>query len=233
MLVVEEKERRAYYDAALRALRFVESKSPSKRRFGPEADAMWKSFRGHLTAADRIDMMLRDADIEAGGAYGARVAFGMRGVAEDDAFGAEWTPLRPVDADTLYRTVNGDPVESTVAGALAACARAWSIELSSLAEKAPRAAEKILVVGPSAVLAIGKHFDGETTLSFADQVTCIATPPAHRHVAALAAALLRSRKAPTILSSSDASAKARFDRIVIAPDAHPDDRAAAERLRTT
>ncbi|NVL83835.1 hypothetical protein [Escherichia coli] len=63
----------AFYEASLRKLRFVEARSPTKRRSGADADALWKSFKGHLTASDRLDLLLRDADIEHGGAFGARV----------------------------------------------------------------------------------------------------------------------------------------------------------------
>lgn len=198
-MLIDEKERHAFYEASLRALRFVDARAPSKRRFGPEADAMWKNFKGHLTAADRVDILLRDADIETGGAFGARVAFGMKGVAEDDAFGAEWTPLVPRVADELYRQISTAPVASSVGAALAECARAWLLELRLRPVATPKAADKLLIAGPSEVASVAAAFEGQDALSFADQVTVIATEPMHRHIAVLAAALLRCRRAPRIL----------------------------------
>lgn len=40
----------SYYRAALTALRFVEARRPTGRRFGAEADALWASFAGGLLA---------------------------------------------------------------------------------------------------------------------------------------------------------------------------------------
>jgi hypothetical protein len=38
-------ERLAYYRSALRALQLVEARAPTGRRFGANADALWKGLR--------------------------------------------------------------------------------------------------------------------------------------------------------------------------------------------
>jgi hypothetical protein len=78
------------YLAALRMLRFAEACSPTRRRFGSDAEALWKDFAGGLKTIDRIDTLLRDADTQWPGAFGARSSFGPRALAEHDAFGADW-----------------------------------------------------------------------------------------------------------------------------------------------
>jgi hypothetical protein len=65
-------ESSAYYRGVLTALRFLEQRRPTGRRFGPEADLRWSSFRGHLLDIDRVELMVRDADAEWPGALGAR-----------------------------------------------------------------------------------------------------------------------------------------------------------------
>ena len=54
---------RSYYLAALTGLRFIDSKQGTGRRFGENARALWAEFRGDLTDADRINLLLRDADV--------------------------------------------------------------------------------------------------------------------------------------------------------------------------
>lgn len=44
---------RASYEAALCGLRFIEPRTPSQRRFGENADALWSEFRGDLTDGDQ------------------------------------------------------------------------------------------------------------------------------------------------------------------------------------
>ncbi len=103
-----------YYRAAIRALRFVENRRPTGRRFGTEADARWAALRGDLATADRVDLLVRDANAEWPGAFGARAVFHLTDVAEDDPFGAHWLPLDPVDGEDLWRSCAADPPPATL-----------------------------------------------------------------------------------------------------------------------
>jgi hypothetical protein len=40
----------------------LRARRPTGRRFGTEADARWNGFHGSLTIADRLDLLVRDAD---------------------------------------------------------------------------------------------------------------------------------------------------------------------------
>jgi len=97
-------QKAAYYEAALPALRFVQQRLPAARRFDPDAAARWAVLRGHLTAADRIDLILRDANAQRPSDIGPRTVFALRAVAEDDPFGAAWdpsTPWTPMSSGTM------------------------------------------------------------------------------------------------------------------------------------
>jgi len=215
----------AYYAAALHALRFVEARSPTNRRFGAEADARWGAFRGNLTTADRIDLLLRDADAEWPAAFGARNVFALRAAAEDEAFGAEWSPLDPVDAEELWRRILADPAPADVQEALATAAADRGLRLAPLSVGAIGAAEKLIVAGPSALAATAIAFASGSDLDWADQVVCVATPSSHRQLAALAAALLNTSK-PTLLATPSRAAKISSGRrLVVSGDATTEDAA--------
>ena len=74
-----------YLEGALKLLQFVETRRPTGRRFGPDADARWSSFRGDLETVDRIELMIRDADAEWPGGFGARNVYALQGVAESNS----------------------------------------------------------------------------------------------------------------------------------------------------
>ena len=217
-----------FYEASLRALRYVEARSPTGRRFGSDSDAIWRTFRGHLTAADRIDILLRDADVEYPGAFGARVTFGLRGVGEDDAFGSSWQRLAPTDADALWRRILGEPPATDAPSAISACATALGIPIRVVDVPKLTANTRLLLAGPSAIASVAAAFAKERDLAWADQVTCIATPPAHRQLAVLAAALLGAK--PTVLFAAAESlpASAHFDHRLASDDADQTDRALVE-----
>ena len=215
----------AFYEASLRALRYVEARSPTGRRFGPDADAMWRAFRGHLTATDRMDLLLRDADAEYPGAFGARVAFALRGVGDDDAFGSSWEHPTPVDADALWRRVIGEAPPADLDAAVQACATALGIPLQPFVVPRLTANTRLLLAGPSAIGAVAVAFAQERDLAWADQVTCVASPPAHRQLAVLSAALLGAK--PTVLLGANISLApgVAFGERLASDDADASDRA--------
>ena len=208
--MVHELDKASYYRGALRCLCFVEQQRPTGRRFGPDADARWSSLRGDLETADRLDLLIRDADAQWPGALGARAVFALRAVAEDEPFGPEWQPMDTVDAEELWRAVLAEQAPASVAAALDAMAAAWNLTLAP-ADPGPIAAtDRLLVTGPSAIASAIAAFAAGTDLDWAEQVVCVATPPAHRQLAAAAAALLGTTR-PARLAAAHAAADAGAD----------------------
>ena len=198
-----ERDRGRYYAAAMHALRFVEQRSPTGRRFGADADARWGAFRGNLTTADRLDVLLRDADAQWPAAFAARNVFALRAAAEDEAFGAEWSPLDPVDAEELWRGSLAKGPPSSIRDVLNATGTAWGLDLQPFDCGVLGPTDKLLVAGPSAIASLIVAFSEAQAVDWADQVVCVASPAAHRQLAAMASALLNLTK-PTVLVGSHA-----------------------------
>jgi hypothetical protein len=212
----------AYYKASLAVLRHLEQRRPTDRRFGPNADARWQTFQGDLTTTDRLDLLIRDANAEWPGALGAAATFGLRAVAEDEAFGAEWTPIDAVEGEEIWRSA-GTP--ESLGEVLDAVAGYWDIKLSgavAVGEISP--AEKLVVVGPSAIASVIAAFAEGRDLDWADQVVCVASAPGHRQLAAVATALLNLNKRAEVCSPATAPAL-QGRRLIMSDDAHVDDRA--------
>jgi hypothetical protein len=209
---------RAYYTAALAGLRYVEGRRPTGRRFGPEADARWSNFRGDLTAADRMDLLLRDADAEWPSAFGARTTFDERAVAEDDAFGAGWPGLAPVEAEEVWRNGARLEAQADLDALFLAWSRAWDASLGSF-EVGPLTTSALVVAGPSAIAAVIRGFVGRSDLSLSEQVTFVASSAAHRQLAALSTAIVGSAKAPRIVSSGAVTGKPLVSDDALAADA--------------
>lgn len=225
------EDQRRYYEGALSTLRFIEARRPTKRRFGSEADATWKAFRGNLGTSARIDLLLRDADAQWPGAFGARTVYDLASVAEDEPFGGGWEPLDDVDAEELWRRLASSTAPSDGGEALALVANAWGLSLLSFDIGTVGASDKLLVVGPSAIAASIEAFAHDSDLDWPEQVTILATPPSHRQLAAAGAAVVNATR-PTRLLNATA---AREDilpgiRLIASSDAHADDRAAADEL---
>lgn len=226
---MDDGHKLAYYRAALGGLTYVENRQPSGRRFGAEADARWASFRGDLTIADRIDLLVRDADAQWPSAFGARTTFAMHAVAEDEPFGPDWQPLDPVIAEEMWRARHDAPAPQSCAEALELTATAWEVTLAPFDPGAIGAAEKLVVCGPSAIAATIVAFHQGSDLDWVDQVTVVATPPAHRQLAALAGAVLNATKPARILTAATATAKAGA-RLLVSDDAAEGDAAKAREL---
>ena len=222
----------AYYKAALSGLKYVEARSPSNRRFGAEADAIWKGFAGDLSAADRIDLLIRDADAQWPGALGPRGVFAFGGVAEDEPFGPDWEPLDAVDAEKLWRASALEPAPADITAALAQIAGAWDIELSDHAVPEIGAADRFVVAGPSAVAALMQAFVDRQDLDWSEQVVCVATPPGHRQIAVAGGALLNLAKRTVVATATDeAVTTAPGSKLVVSGDAAPEDGARARELQ--
>lgn len=220
-----------YVEGALRLLQFIETRRPTGRRFGPDADARWNGFKGDLETVDRIELMIRDADAEWPGGFGARLVFAIHGVAEDEPFGSQWKGLDPVDAEELWRRVKTETPPSSIARTLEAIAAAWKITLRKHRVEAVAATDKLVITGPSAIAASIEAFSKGTALDWADQVVVVATDPAPRHLAISATALLNAQRAVTIVASSDDAPKLpRGARLEISSDVSDADRSTAESL---
>ncbi len=217
---------RAYYRGALAALRFLEHRQPTGRRFGRDADARWANFKGDLVTADRIDLMIRDADAQWPAAFAARVVFAEDAVSEDDPFGPAWTPLPPIDAEELWRAALNEATPNDGRATLAACASSWDLSLKPFDVGGVRAADRIIVAGPSAIAALIETFAGDRDLDWADQVVVVATPPSHRQLASVATALLNAAKPIVIVTSLD-ERKLGGRRAIVSDDSSPEDAARA------
>ncbi|MBK8255149.1 MAG: hypothetical protein IPK82_21115 [Polyangiaceae bacterium] len=214
-------EIRSFYRTALAGLYWAEARKPTGRRFGSDADARWAGFRGDLTTADRLDLLLRDADAEWPGAFGARSTFAQKAVAEDDAFGAKWPGLLPVDAEELWQT----SVESTATAGISALFQAWSaawdVKLTPVAMGPLSSIDRWVVAGPSAVASLVEAFASHGGLSWAEQVTVIATPPSHRQLAYLSALALNLTKSPDVRTAVEGQTP--IGRALVSDDAAPED----------
>jgi hypothetical protein len=211
----------SYYRGALSLLRFVEQRAGSRRRFGAEADATWRQFKGELSTADRIQLLLADAHAQWPGAVGASNVCLLPGVAKDDAFGPDWEPLSGVEAETVWREAMNASPPASLADSVAAIAAAWGLALSSHAVGNVTPSSKVVVSGPSAVAALIQVFAANTDLDWARQVVAVATPPSHRQLAAAAGVLLNLTVTVPLTTKDSPLVKVPGARAIISEDADP------------
>ena len=216
----------SFYNGAVLGLRYQEAAKPTGRRFGADADARWASFRGDLTTSDRIDLLIRDANAQWPEAFGARTTFAERAVAEDEPFGPGFASLDPVDAEALWRAQLATPPAADLGTLLGAVAAAWGIRLAPHDPGPIGPADKLIVVGPSAIVSLILAFHkGGRDFDWRDQVAVVATPPGHRQIAALGGALLGITQRATLIAADDdpASYPGLRGRLIAGPDADPTD----------
>lgn len=213
--------RRLYYSAALFGLRFVDQRA-GQRRFGEGADARWQQLAGDLHLADRIDLLIRDADAQWPGAFGARTVFDLPEVAEDDAFGADWfggdgPPLEDTDASDLWERVAIHPPPPDLPTLIAQLAATWDLRLTPVPLPELTPTSRWLLFTPDAVASALLAFAGARDVAWSDQVVVGARSPlalepgTHpraqltraltRQLAAMAQALLGHQLRPTAFAA--------------------------------
>lgn len=216
------KEREAFYAAAIAGLRALDIRERAPRRFGPDADARWASFKGALTEADRIDFLLRDAAVTWGAAFSPAETFGFFGLAPDEPFGPDWQPL-PSSTARRYLAGNGGTAGITELGKI------LGIEPREVSVPALSASTRLAVAGGAALMAVAQKFSEENTLSWSDQVLAIAASPAHRQLASLLAIFTDSpsrtrltRPGEDLRGTIKAAGFAQLDTAVTSDDAEAD-----------
>lgn len=224
-----------FYLAALHGLQLLDRRSGGGRRFGPEADARWAGFAGHLRVSDRLDMLLRDGAVVLGPAFSAAQVFQLPGLAADEPFGADWPGLTEDTAKALWREV-AQQTELEPDRAVDRCAEVLGLD-PSLPE--PRCeglapATRLLVTGGKAIMSSIRAFAHDEALSWNEQVMVVASGPAERQLAGLAAAIL-GQSGPTRLIAPPDDEQARqspadlvrkagltgVDRVLVSEDADP------------
>ena len=229
---VHDGDRAAFYGASLAALRFCDARDARSRRFGPEADSAWLGFAGDMGASERIDLLLRDADVQWPQAFAPRLVFGLAGLADDEPFGAAWAGLEPALAEDLWQTISTAPPTKDVAELINTAAGAWGHTLVPVPVPELTSTTRLIVAGASAIAATARSFAQSSTVAWSDQVLVIAGRPFERHLAALMAPLLGANHPTNIVRPRESPARP-FGRAlsVVSSDADPEARAWAEQLQ--
>jgi hypothetical protein len=99
-----------FYHAAMAASPPSSSKPSGPYYSGSERGAQWEFFAGHLDAADRLDLVIRDAAVRQPAAFAPRDIFRMLDLPDDEPLGPRWvSPFLAPDACHLLRTVEWSP----------------------------------------------------------------------------------------------------------------------------
>jgi hypothetical protein len=179
---VVAKDRDLFYAAAVAGLRALDRRDSSARRFGPDADTRWASFKGALNDSDRIDFLLRDAAVAWGVGFSPAEVFGLFGLAPDEPFGPDWQPLS-TSAARRYLGADAGVVSPEELGKLMGVT-SGPVRLPTIT-----ASTRLAVAGGSALVAVARAFTDRSDLSWSDQVLAVATMPVHRQLAGLLAIL--------------------------------------------
>ena len=146
-------------------------------------------------------------------------------MADDDAFGPAWASLDPVEGEEVWRTGLSAKEPRDLDALVAALASAWGLKLAPFDVGTFATVDRVVLAGPSAILAAIRGFVGRSDLDWAEQVTVVATPAGHRQLALLSTAILNGTKPARIVTHGQASAL--VGRVVVSPDAAAEDAAAA------
>jgi hypothetical protein len=218
---VTPAQREAFYAAAAAGLCALEVREGSSRRFGPDADMRWAAFRGALSDADRLDLLLRDAAVTWGAAFSPAAAFGLFGLAPDDPFGPDWRPIAAQTAHRLMEAPQAPPEPARIAALFGIAPQ--PVQLPALTPST-----HLIVAGGAALLAVAQAFQGQGSLSWSHQVLAVAVCPEHRQLAALLAIPAGStggtrlvRPGADLRAILTGAGFAQVDSAVVSPDAEP------------
>lgn len=219
---VSPSNRDAFYAAAVAGLRALDARDRAPRRFGADADTRWSSFKGALTDADRIDLLLRDSAVTWGAAFSPAEIFDLFGLAPDEPFGPDWQPL----AGSTARRMLQDPGSSATPASLS---RLLGISPHPVVLPALSASTRLAVAGGAALVAVAEAFAAKPDLSWSDQVLAVATVPAHRQLAGLLAITVGSpgrtrlvRPAEDLRAALKEAGFTQIDAAVVSSDTEPD-----------
>lgn len=218
---VTTQQRDSFYAAAVAGLRALDARERTPRRFGVDADMRWSSFKGALTEADRIDLLLRDAAVTWGTAFSPAEVFDLFGLAPDEPFGPDWQSLGVATA----RRFLTDAGQVATPGGLATL---LGVKNQPVALPGLSASTRLVVAGTSALVAVGEAFAGRTDLSWSDQVLAVAQAPQTRQLAALLAIVVGSaartrltRPGPDLRPVLKEAGFSQLDIAIVSVDAEP------------
>jgi len=228
---VHEGDRAAFYRAALCALRFVDAREGRGRRFGRDADAVWREFRGEMGASERIDLLLRDADTEWPRAFAPRVVFGLGGLADDEPFGPAWAGLESGLGEELWQA-SEHAVRGEVGAVVRAMVEAWGHAMVRVEAPVVTPTSRLVVAGMSAIAGMIEVFAPRGDLSWTEQVLVVASRPSERQLSGVASAIL-SAGGPTQVVRPHERPERSFAQaeLVISKDADDEARAAAHLIQ--
>jgi hypothetical protein len=229
---VSQDEIHRFYRVGALGLRALQDRGFGAERFGDDAAARWKAFRGELNDSHRLNLLLRDGAAIYPLAFAARSIFALEGLADDEPFGPNWPSLLPSKAGPILREANAAAYPGAgVDALLAGLADIWGVRMQAperSAVDAIGAASRLVLCGAGAVAAVAGQMAGRTDTDFGDQVLVVTDTPAVRQLAGIAAAVCGSRRTPRCLASGKSAADAialGFDRAtacIVSTDAEPE-----------
>ncbi|MFO0575663.1 MAG: hypothetical protein U1A78_16830 [Polyangia bacterium] len=244
---IEAKDIERFYRGALLGLRTLEAGERSARRFGPEADARWRALHGELLAADRLELLLRDAAGTQPAAFAPRLLFELPGLPADEPFGREFRGADEALATELLRTATQHAVPASMSALLDTTAAIWQMDVSTdgidpEALDALQPASRVVAAGAGAVVALARSLSSRGGFDLADQVTVVTESPGVRQLLGLAILWTRRTQTPRLMNPADLLSApdplavlrersiTQVDLTVVTADATEAERAAVERL---
>jgi hypothetical protein len=218
---VAVNDRHLFYTAAIAGLRALDRREGGARRFGPEADSRWSGFKGSLTDADRIDLLLRDAAVTWGVAFSPASAFGLFGLAPDEPFGPDWHSLSAGAARRALTDTAAVQSPDELGALMGVTGHAVQLPAISVSTR-------LIVAGGAGLVTVAAAFAQRSELSWSDQVLALATSGVHRQLAGLLAIFAGSigptrltRPGDDLRAVLKAAGFAQVDLAVVSLDAEP------------